>query len=166
MEAAMRRYLVVANQTLTGDELVRVIVRCAEAQPSEFFIVVPATPAFEMWIEAVALPYCGVPYELSSAEQAQQLAEERLTESMAQLRAVGATVHGRVGDRDPLHAVEAVLGSAAFDEIIVSTLPRRISRWLHQDLPHRLEQRFGLPVTHVTDDKHTAYESEAAHTSR
>ena len=161
----MRRYLVVANQTLTGDELVRVIVRCAESHPSEFFIVVPATPALEMWVEAVAMPYCGVPYELNSAEQAKQLAEERLGEALAQLRAVGATVHGWVGDRDPLHAVEAAMGVAEFDEIIVSTLPRRISRWLHQDLTHRLEQRFGLPVTHVTDDKHAAHQSGSAQAS-
>jgi hypothetical protein len=162
MEAAMRRYLVVANQTLTGDELVRVIVRCAEAHPSEFLIVVPATPALEMWVEAVALPYCGVPYELNPAEQARQLAEERLAESLAQLRAVGATVDGWVGDRDPLRAVEAALATAQFDEIIVSTLPRRVSRWLHQDLPHRLEQRFALPVTHVTADKHAAHTSGSA----
>jgi hypothetical protein len=65
-------------------------------------------------------------------------------------------VHGQVGDRDPLRAVEDVLATGKFDEIIVSTLPRRISRWLHQDLPHRLEQKFGLPVTHVTDDQHAA----------
>jgi GABA permease len=155
-EATVRRYLVVANQTLTGDELVRVIVSCAEAQPSEFFIVVPATPALEMWVEAVALPYCGVSYDVNALEHARMLAEERLTEAAAQLRAVGATVHGQVGDRDPLRAVEDVLATGKFDEIIVSTLPRRISRWLHQDLPHRLEQKFGLPVTHVTDDQHAA----------
>lgn len=152
----MRRYLVVANQTLTGDELVRVIVRCAETQPSEFSIVVPATPVLEMWVEAVALPYGGVPYDPSSSEQARALAEERLSTAAAQLRAAGATVRGQVGDRDPVRAVEDALRSGTYDEIIVSTLPRRISKWLHQDLPHRLEQRFGLPVTHVTDDKHAA----------
>jgi hypothetical protein len=153
MEAAMRRYLVVANQTLQGDGLVRVIARCAEAQPSEFFIVVPATPALEMWVEAVAMPYCGVPYELNSSEHARELAQERLSAATAELRAIGATVDGRVGDRDPVNAVEGALRTAHFDEIIVSTLPHRISKWLHQDLPRRLEQ-FGLPVTHVTDDKH------------
>ena len=150
----MRRYLVVANQTLTGDELVRAVVGRAEAEPSEFFIVVPATPVVEMWVEAVAMPYgCAAP-RMSSDEQAAKLAEERLHTAAAQLRAAGAAVHGQVGDRDPVRAVEAALGTGEFDEIIVSTLPRRISRWLHQDLPHRLEQRFGLPVTHVTDARH------------
>ena len=149
----MRRYLVVANQTLQGDELVRVIVSCTEAQPSEFFIVVPATPVLEMWVEAVAMPYCGVSYDPDAFEHAKELAQERLDAATAQLRDVGATVHGRVGDSDPVRAVENALQTAKFDEIIVSTLPGRISRWLHQDLPHRLEH-FGLPVTHVTDDKH------------
>lgn len=152
----MRRYLVVANKTLQGDGLVRAIVRCAEAGPSEFFIVVPATPVLEMWVEAVALPYCGVPYEVNSLEHARELAEARLAEATAQLRAAGASVDGRVGHRDPVQAVESALRTGTFDEIIISTLPHRISKWLHQDLPHRLEQ-FGLPVTHVTDDKHAVH---------
>ncbi|MGI3786595.1 MAG: hypothetical protein ACRYG2_38105 [Janthinobacterium lividum] len=152
----MRRYLVVANQTLASDELVRVIVRCAEAQPSEFFIVVPATPVLEMWIEAVALPYCGVLYAPDPAHQANALAEERLSAATDQLRVAGINVHGQAGDHDPVRAVEDALMAKKFDEIIVSTLPRRVSRWLHQDLPHRLEQ-FGLPVTHVEDAKHAAH---------
>jgi hypothetical protein len=153
----MRRYLVVANQTLTGDELVRVITGCAEAQPSEFVIVVPATPVVEMWVEAMAAPYGGVSYQVSSAEQARQLAEERLTAAIDQLRAAWATVRGEVGDRDPVRAVEVALSRGAFDEIIVSTLPQRISKWLHHDLPCRLEQKFGLPVTHVVAQRHAVH---------
>jgi len=153
----VRRYLVVANQTLAGDELVRAIGERAAAEPSEFFIVVPATPLVEMWVAAVMTPYGGVPYEPEASEQARELAEERLDAAAAQLRAAGAAVSGGVGDRDPVRAVEEALSVGAFDEIIVSTLPRRLSRWLHQDLPRRLEQRFGLPVTHVTDAKHAAH---------
>ena len=152
----MKRYLVVANQTLTGDELVRGIVACAEAQPSEFFLVVPTTPVVEMWVEAAMTPYGGLLPDSESADLARELAEERLQTATAQLRAVGATVHGQVGDRDPVRAVEDALTIWKCDEIIVSTLPRRISRWLHQDLPRRLEQKFGLPVTHVTDVKRAA----------
>jgi GABA permease len=54
-----------------------------------------------------------------------------------------------VGHRDPIHAVEAVLQERQFDEIVVSTLPKRISRWLGQDLPRRLEHKTQLPVTHI-----------------
>jgi hypothetical protein len=151
----VRRYLVVANQTLKDDELVRVVVRCAQAEPSEFFIVVPATPVVEMWVEAVMLPYGAGPIEPYSPEQAREVAEERLKDATAQLQEAGASVSGRVGHRDPVRAVEDALKVAEFDEIIVSTLPRRISKWLHQDLPHRLEQ-FGLPVTHVTNARHAS----------
>jgi len=152
----MRRYLVVANQTLEGDELVQAIGARAEAEPAEFFIVVPATPLVEMWVAAVMTPYGGAPYEPEASVQAWELAEERLDAAAAQLRAAGATVEGEVGDRDPIRAVEEAIKDRTFDEIIVSTLPRRLSRWLHQDLPRRLEQKFGLPVTHVTDAKHAA----------
>jgi GABA permease len=54
-----------------------------------------------------------------------------------------------VGDHDPVHAVETVTRERQFDEIIVSTLPERMSRWLHRDLPRRLEHKTGLPVTHI-----------------
>ena len=39
------------------------------------------------------------------------------------------------------------------DEIILSTLPPGISRWLKKDLPHRVEQRFALPVTTVISSR-------------
>ena len=54
-----------------------------------------------------------------------------------------------MGHRDPVHAVDAALKGRHVDEIIVSTLPTRLSRWLRQDLPRRLEHRTQLPVTHV-----------------
>jgi hypothetical protein len=146
----MRRYLVVANQTLGGDELVELIRKRAKAEPSEFFIVVPATPTVEFVEGVFALPVMGgMPTVVDSPEHARKLAGERLEIAMAQLRDVGAQVEGRVGDPDPVRAVESVLKSRQFDEIIVSTLPSRISRWLRQDLPTRLQHKCGLPVTHV-----------------
>ena len=54
-----------------------------------------------------------------------------------------------MGNADPVRAVEEATATGEFDEIIVSTLPARVSRWLHQDLPGRLEHEFHLPVTHV-----------------
>jgi hypothetical protein len=48
-----------------------------------------------------------------------------------------------------VRAVEEATATGQFDEIIVSTLPARVSRWLHHDLPGRLEHKFLLPVTHV-----------------
>jgi hypothetical protein len=63
--------------------------------------------------------------------------------------AVGAHVEGVVGDSDPFVAVEDAVTRLGIDEILISTLPARVSQWLRRDLPHRV-QTFGLPVTVVT----------------
>ena len=63
---------------------------------------------------------------------------------------LGAKVDGEVGDSDAIRAVRAVIESRQVDEIIISTLPTTISRWLRQDLPSRVERKFSLPVTVVT----------------
>ena len=145
----MRRYLVVANQTLDEDELVQLIERRAKAEPSEFYLVVPATPLIE-FVNVAAIPIMGgFPVVPESAQRARQLAQERLESALTRLQAVGATVDGQVGAPDPVQAVETVLKARQFDEIIVSTLPKRVSGWLRQDLPCRLERKSGLPVTHV-----------------
>ena len=62
--------------------------------------------------------------------------------------AAGAPVEGMLGVAEPLAAVQDALNLHGFDEIIVSTLPRRISRWLRVDLPSKA-RGLGLPVTHV-----------------
>jgi hypothetical protein len=66
--------------------------------------------------------------------------------------AAGGRVEGLVGSEDPFLAVSAALEAGSYDEVIVSTLPARVSHWLHLDLPARV-QRLGLPVTVVTAKK-------------
>jgi hypothetical protein len=46
--------------------------------------------------------------------------------------------------------VASLVESESFDEVIVSTLPTTISRWLRQDLPRRIERKVSVPVTTVT----------------
>jgi hypothetical protein len=64
-------------------------------------------------------------------------------------QAAGGHVEGILGDSDPFIAVKAAVEELGFDEVVISTLPARVSRWLHRDLPHRVEA-LGLPVTVVT----------------
>jgi hypothetical protein len=82
-------------------------------------------------------------------KEARRLAQAKLDSALAKLTAAGVRADGAVGDPDPLRAVGEAVAGGEFDEIIVSTLPARVSRWLHHDLPGRLEHEFHLPVTHV-----------------
>jgi hypothetical protein len=149
----MRRYMVVANQTLGSDELVRFIRSRADAGPSEFWVVVPATPVKDLAARSVPLapmPVMGGVLSVPApAEEARELAHGKLQSALQQLARAGVKADGEVGDGDPMRAVEAALSGRQFDEIIVSTLPERLSRWLRQDLPRRLENKVRLPVTHV-----------------
>ncbi len=72
--------------------------------------------------------------------------------------AAGGHVAGIIGDTDPFVAIREVVTNVGVDEIIISTLPARVSRWLRRDLPRRVNE-FGLPVTVVT-----AQQSERAGT--
>ncbi len=148
----MHRYLVVANQTLDSDELAAIVGERTAEGPAEFWLVVPATPVKDLAANAVPIPMPvmgGVASLPGPPAEARRLAQMKLDAAIKKLTAAGATVDGTVSDADPMRAVGDAVRSREFDEIIVSTLPARLSRWLHQDLPARLEHRFHLPVTHV-----------------
>jgi len=133
----MRRYLVVANQTLLGDPLLGRIRECLAAGPCQFHLVVPATHA------------PGRSLQTESRDRA--FAQKRLEEGLERFRALGADVEGEVGDARPMDAIrDAMLHAPPFDEIILSTLPPGLSRWLHQDLPRRIYRTFELPMSTVT----------------
>jgi GABA permease len=91
----------------------------------------------------------GVLYVPGPHEEARRLAQENLQSALQQLTAAGVTADGEVSDGDPMRAVQAAFSRRQCDEIIVSTLPERLSRWMRQDLPRRLQHKFRLPVTHV-----------------
>jgi hypothetical protein len=138
MNMTMIRYLVVANQTLGGEHLVRKVQECVAAGPCRFHILVPATPSSEhlTWTEG----------------EAHLVARARLDQALERFRGVGAEVGGEVGDPSPMQAIRDALRVVAADEIILSTLPPGVSRWLRLDLPHRVQSEFGLPVTHVVGE--------------
>ena len=154
----MRRYLVVANQTLQRAELRDELRKRIEAGPSSFYLLVPDTraadypgvaaaagvlqPSMTWWMTDYRGP--------ANDEEASTQARQRLGQMLADLSALGGvSVEGDLGSAQPLEAMEKVFTDHQFDEIIVATLPRHLSRWLRADLPHRAERRFGLPVTTI-----------------
>jgi hypothetical protein len=146
----MRQVLVVANRTVGGDELADVITARHAAGPCEFHLLVPVPPTPPI---GVAMGFSAMEVGMIPAAQGpdeQEVALERLQFGLDWMRSLGVTVSGTVGESDAVRAIRSVLEGRRIDEIIVSTLPTSLSRWLHQDLPHRVERKFKLPVTVVT----------------
>lgn len=154
----MRRYLVVANRTLQADELREELRKRISAGPCSFFVIVPNTKAaqYDPVAAGGVLPQPGMwwwaTYHVRPVtdEEAAAQARERLSLMLAGLASMGVPAEGDLGDSSPLEAIEKVCADHQFDEIIVTTLPQRVSRWLRADLPHQVERRFRLPVTTIT----------------
>jgi len=138
----MRRYLVVANQTLGGDALLQRIREIISWGPCAFHLVVPATH--------------GKDHLTYSEGEAWALAEQRLQEGITQFRLEGADVTGNVGDASPMLAIADAIRDQSYDEVILSTFPPSISRWMRLDLPRRVKRRYGLPVTHLITQPHVS----------
>ncbi len=126
-----RNVLIVAYRTAATPPLIEQVRTRAAAGPCRFTLLVPR-PLWDADTEESAI----------TLELAIPLLEE----------AAGGRVGGIVGDNDPFHAVSGALADGTYDEVIISTLPARVSHWLHIDLPARV-QRLGLPVTVVTGKK-------------
>ena len=146
------RVLVVANQTLGGDQLLNAVQDRIAQGPCEFWLLVPATPrAHRATLARAGMEILGHPQMASAAmEDDYAHARSRLEFGLTNLRMAGATVDGDIGHSDPMKAMEETVHQRHFDEIILSTLPSGVSRWLGQDLPRKVERRFHLPVTVVT----------------
>jgi hypothetical protein len=130
------RVLVVANRTAESPELLHTLEERAAEGPITVTLVVPATPHGLAWATDMH----------SGGEEA----GAHLERALARMRAAALEVaDGRLGDPDPLAAVEDAVNLEEFDEIVVSTLPGGISRWLKLDLPSRVARATGLPVRHV-----------------
>lgn len=130
------RVLIVANRTAATEPLLEAVRRRAQAGPARFHLLVPATPR---GLHRVVDP------EVAGREEA----EAQLTIALELLReAAGSEVTGHVGSADPMAAIADVIYDRRVHEIILSTLPRRLSRWMHLDLPSKL-RGMNIPVTHV-----------------
>jgi methylmalonyl-CoA mutase cobalamin-binding subunit len=127
-EGGPKNVLVVANETVVGEPLLKRIRERASRGPASFLIVSPQSD----------------PTQASHPE-----AERRLRRALTLLRAEGIDVHGQVAHPDPFAAATHAVEDERIDEIIVSTFAPEKSGWLRRDLIERLQKETGLPVEHV-----------------
>jgi hypothetical protein len=131
------RVLVVAHRTAATPALMAAVRERASRGPCTFTLLVP-NPAHGL--DRIMDPE---DIDHDEANQTIELATPLLEE------AAGGKVDGMVGVAEPLDAIQDAINLRGFDEIIISTLPKRVSRWLRLDLPHKVTG-LGLPVTVVT----------------
>ena len=150
----MSRVLVVANQTLGGSDLLQSIRDRMTQGPCEFTLLVPATAHAhrESTMDSInRLATAPLPEAVRGAAEADyDHARSQLEIGIEQLQRLGAKVDGNVGDPNPVKAIQDALSRRKYDEIILSTLPSGVSRWLGQDLPHKVTRKFKGPVMVVT----------------
>jgi len=133
------RILVVANETVGGDELLTEIRRRAEGVRAQVLVVCPALNSpLKHWV--------------SDDDQARMAAQERLEASLAAMHEAGIEARGEIGDSDPLQAIEDAIRTFAPDELIVSSHPEGRSNWLERGIVESTRERFAITVTHVVVD--------------
>jgi hypothetical protein len=131
----MSRILVVANHTLGGRELANLLRERSQAGGCHIHVVVPAGPDPRGWSHNDTEDRAG--------------AQRRLAAALDAFATLGCPVTGEVGDARPVDAVLDALRREPADEVVLSTLPPGVSRWLRTDLVRRVERAVDVPVTHV-----------------
>ena len=135
--SAPTRVLVVAHKTAATPALIEAVRDRAQRGPAAFTLLVP-NPAHGL--HALVDPE---DQEESEGQTVLDLAIPLLED------AAGAPVEGLVGDPSPMNAIQDAINIHGFDEVIISTLPARVSKWMKLDLPSKVTG-LGLPVTTVT----------------
>jgi hypothetical protein len=140
-----RRILVVANETVGGQELRRCIREKGEGFDARVLVVTPALNSpLKHWA--------------SDEDGARAAARERLERSLARLREAGVDADGELGDAEPVQAIEDALRTFGADEIVISTHPEGRSHWLERGVVSAARERFDVPITHVVVDLEAEHE--------
>jgi hypothetical protein len=134
------RLLVVANETVGGEELLAEIGARCRGRNCEIMVLTPALTASR------------ASHWASDVDEAIELARQRMELSLIAIRELGLRAKGEIGDSDPNVAIEDALGAFPADEIVISTHPPHRSRWLERGVVKQAREQIDLPITHVVVD--------------
>lgn len=146
----MTKLLIVGNRSLGGSELAALVGERAEAGPCDVHLVVPVPNPVASAVAIGATAPDMAPTLSRDVEGDRHAAQEQLAFGLEWLSGLGVTATGELSiGVDTPAAVAELVRSQGFEEVIVSTLPTKVSRWLRQDLPCRIGRKVAVPVTVV-----------------
>lgn len=139
--ARPRRILVIANETCASPAVVEEVRYRSAGTGAEVVVVAPALAGgrMEHWL-------------VRDSPRSREAAQRRLDTSLAALSQAGLSATGRLGDADPLQALDDALRVERPDEVIISTHPPARSSWLERQVVRRARERYALPITHIVVD--------------
>jgi hypothetical protein len=130
-----RRVLVLTTATITNQGLADKVARATSGYQAQVLVVSPATPT-------------RLRHLTSDVNGASAQAQKRLEQSLNQLSTAGIHAQGKIGDENPLQAIEDALRSFGADEIIIATPPQHDNR-IDPGIVQATRERFALPVSHL-----------------
>jgi GABA permease len=140
-EAPAERVLVLANETVNGDELLDELRAIDRTRKAQYFVCVPANP-----IDTGQAMHRGAVYLWEATTEA---AQARLDRTLQVLRSEGLHADGALGNYKPLRALADAVAEFRPDRLVICTLPEDRSAWLRYDVVDRARDAYDVPVTHV-----------------
>jgi hypothetical protein len=138
--------LIVANQTIGGKDLSAAVASRIADGACAFHLLVPVPPPSASAMAAVG----SATMVIFDMPDERLVAAQQLEAGLQWLHNLGVSATGEVGTIDAVASVTAVVARGGIDEVLISTLPSRLSRWLKQDLPTKLAKVINVPISVVT----------------
>ncbi|MET0838300.1 MAG: hypothetical protein ABWY19_05920, partial [Marmoricola sp.] len=136
-----KKVVVLANRTMVEGELHDALERIDGSGSAEYLVVVPVNP-----VDTGQADLEGAAFVWQATAAA---AQERLDQTLTELRDRGLTVKGELGDYRPLVALDHAIRDFEPDHVVIATQPEERSSWLRHGILADARERFDVPIQHV-----------------
>ena len=130
-----------ANQTMAESELHDALERIEGSDTAAYFVVVPANP-----VDTGQAEREGAAFVWQATTEA---AQQRLDQTLEDLRSRGLTVEGELGDYRPLVALDKAMREFGPDHVVIATQPEERSTWLRHGVVADARERYDVRIQHV-----------------